>query len=365
MHKTSAWPLSLLYAGLIVWASLYPFGEWRDQGGGLFVYLWQPLPKYWTGFDVGVNILGYAPFGFLLSLTALRTGRAQQAVLGATLGAVLMSLSMETLQGLLPTRVSSNLDFGLNVVGAALGAVAARALERAGALVHWSRFRAQWFEANARYGLVLLVMWPVALLFPAAVPFGVGQVVDRLEGVVAELLDDTPFLGWLPVRDQELRALVPGTEVLCVFLGVLTPCLLAFCIVKTRPQRALCVIGTLAAGVGVTALSGAMSFGPQHAWDWLGLPAQVGLGGAAALAALLAMVPRRINAALALLALGIFLAVVNQVPINPYFSQTLHTWEQGRFIRFNGLAQWLGWLWPFAVLLYLVTLVSRPRDFKT
>ncbi len=350
-----------MYAGLIVWASLYPFGEWRDQGAGLLAYLWQPLPKYWTGFDIGVNILGYAPFGFLLCLSLLRTGRARHAVLMATLAGVLMSFSMETLQGLLSTRVSSNLDFGLNVVGACLGAVVAKALERAGVLVHWSRFRAQWFEPQARYGLVLLVLWPFALLFPAAVPFGVGQVLERLEGVIAEALEDTPFLGWLPVRDQELRALVPGTEVLCVFLGVLIPCLLAFCIVRTRPQRALSVIWALLTGVGVTALSGALSFGPQYAWDWLGLPAKVGLGAAVALAALLVLVPRRVNAALALLALGIFLAVVNQVPINPYFAQTLHTWEQGQFIRFNGLAQWLGWLWPFAVLLYLVTLVSSAR----
>jgi len=31
MHKTSAWPLSLVYVGLIVYASLYPFTDWRDQ----------------------------------------------------------------------------------------------------------------------------------------------------------------------------------------------------------------------------------------------------------------------------------------------------------------------------------------------
>lgn len=45
-----------------------------------------------------------------------------------------------------------------------------------------------------------------------------------------------------------------------------------------------------------------------------------------------------------LLALGIYLSVLNQVPEGAYFAQTLQAWEQGRFIRFNGLAQWLGWL---------------------
>ena len=34
-------------------------------------------------------------------------------------------------------------------------------------------------------------------------------------------------------------------------------------------------------------------------------------------------------------------------------------WEQGRFIRFYGLGQWLGWLWPYVALLYVLVRVSR------
>ena len=43
--------------------------------------------------------------------------------------------------------------------------------------------------------------------------------------------------------------------------------------------------------------------------------------------------------------------------------RTLQDWEQGRFIRFHGLAQWVGWLWPYAVLLYVLSLIWR-RDLK-
>ena len=32
MHKSAAWPLAWLYAGLVVYASCYPFADWRDQG---------------------------------------------------------------------------------------------------------------------------------------------------------------------------------------------------------------------------------------------------------------------------------------------------------------------------------------------
>jgi hypothetical protein len=112
-------------------------------------------------------------------------------------------------------------------------------------------------------------------------------------------------------------------------------------------------------GVGATALSAALSWGPAHAWAWLSLPVQVGLLLALVLAALALPMPRRGCAALVLLALVLHLSLLNQAPASAYFANTLQTWEQGRFIRFNGLAQWLGWLWPYVTLLYVLIRVSR------
>ena len=80
------------------------------------------------------------------------------------------------------------------------------------------------------------------------------------------------------------------------------------------------------------------------------------------LAALL--LPARACAALALLALALHLSLLNQAPTSAYFAQTLQQWEQGRFIRFYGLGQWLGWLWPYVTLLYVLVRVSR-RDTQT
>jgi hypothetical protein len=113
-----------------------------------------------------------------------------------------------------------------------------------------------------------------------------------------------------------------------------------------------------ALGVGATVLSAALSYGPEHALAWLNLPVKAGLVTALALVILLLWVPRRVSAALVLLSLGIYLSLLNQAPTNPYFAQTLATWEQGRFIRFQGLAQWLGWLWPYAALMYVLTQVG-------
>lgn len=359
MHKTSAWPLALVYAGLIVYASLYPFADWRYQGIVPWAFLSSPLPKYWTGFDVGINMLGYMPLGFLLALSALRSGRARFAVVVATLAAGVLSLTMESLQSYLPVRVPSNVDLGLNALGAWLGGMMAWGLEIFGVIDRWTRFRARWFVANARGGLVLLALWPLALLFPASVPFGLGQVMERLEESLAEVLQDTPFLDWLPVRDIELQPLVPGVELICVMLGMLIPSLLGFCIIRSMARRALFLLAVFALGVGVTALSAALSYGPEHAWAWFSLPVQAGLIAALVLLVLLLWVPERAGAALMLLALGIYLSLLNQAPASPYFEQTLATWEQGRFIRFHGLAQWLGWLWPYAALVYVLTQVGE------
>ena len=45
---------------------------------------------------------------------------------------------------------------------------------------------------------------------------------------------------------------------------------------------------------------------------------------------------------------------VAQAPADPYFAQSLQAWEQGRFIRFYGVARWVGWLWPYAAIVYLL-----------
>jgi VanZ family protein len=358
VHRTTAWPLALAAICLIVYASLYPFADWRDQGISPFRFLTAPLPQYWTGFDVGANLLGYAPLGFLLALAALRSRRVSWAVTVAVLAGGLLSLAMEALQSYLPSRIPSNVDLLLNTSGAWLGACFAWALEKTGVVDRWSRFRARWFAHDARGALVLLLLWPLALLFPASVPMGLGQVFERLEAALAEVLADTPFLQWMPVRDVELQPLVPIAELLCVALGALIPCLLGYCVIRTLWQRAAFSAAVIAAGVVASALSAALSYGPDHAWAWLDLPVQVGIGLAAALAVLLLAVPRRAAAALALLALAIHLGLLNQAPADPYFAQTLQTWEQGRFIRFHGVVQWLGWLWPYAALLYVLVRLS-------
>ena len=358
-RSTSAWPLTLAYMALVIYASLYPFENWRNQGVEPWAFLFQPWPKYWTKFDVIINILGYAPLGFLGALTALRTGRGKHAIWLVTLLILLLSFCLESAQNYLLARVASNVDLALNVLGGLLGALCAWMLEKAGAIDHWSHFKQTWFVPNASGALVLLALWPLALVFPAAVPLGLGQVLERLETALGSALAGTPFLEWLPMRTVELEPLVPGAEMLCVLLGALVPVLLGFSVIRLKTKRLALVGLALFSAVAVSALSAALSYGPDHAMAWLTLPVQLGLLLSAGLSLLFVLLPRRVCVAVLLLALVLQLSILNLAPANPYFAQTLQTWEQGRFIRFHGVMQWLGWLWPFVTVMYLMQRISQ------
>ena len=362
-RKTAALPLAALYALTIAYASWYPFADWRDQGNAPWAFLFAPWPKYWTGFDVGINILGYAPFGALLAVAFFRRAATAHPWILAIAVAAFVSLLMEGLQAYLPARVASREDWLLNIAGAGLGAGAALLLERAGALERWNLIRQRWFVPDAGGALVLLAVWPVALLFPTAVPFGLGQVWGRLLTNLHELLSPPtdvrqPLLDFLvqllPPAPVGQTPLSPATELGCVAIGVVLPSLLGYCVIPAWHRRVLFGLSVLAMAVGVSTLSSALSWGPSHAWAWLTGVAQVGLVLGGLMAFMLSAVPWRTGCAIALVAMGAYLSMLNQAPESPYFAQTLQTWEQGSFIRFNGLAQWCGWLWPYAAGIYFV-----------
>src|SRR5690242_1630680 len=102
-HRSSAVPLSWLYVGLIVYASLYPFTGWRVPGTAPWAFLTAPWWHWWTGFDVVSNLLGYMPLGALVFGAQVRSGRGPlRGALVAIAVGTLLSLAMETLQNYLP-----------------------------------------------------------------------------------------------------------------------------------------------------------------------------------------------------------------------------------------------------------------------
>jgi VanZ family protein len=355
MHKSAAWPLTWMYCTLVVYASLYPFADWRDQGIAPWAFMAAPLPRYWTGFDVAINIAGYLPLGALLAWLGLRTRhRVPPAWLAVACGA-LLSLVLETLQSYLPQRVASREDWLLNTLGTIAGALLALYVARHGGLARWDRWQSRWLAPPSRGVLVLLLSWPAALLFPTAVPFGLGHVwgglqdlTEALLGLGAHWLEGARLYQRLPAFNA--MPLGAGAALACVVTGLLAPCLLGFGVLHRPSHRVWLSLAMLAVGVSASGLSAALSWGPAHMWSWLDATTAVGLLAALVLAIALARMPWRWACALVVFMLCAHVGLLNQAPQSPYFAQTLQSWEQGRFVRFNGLAEWLGWLWPYAAI---------------
>ena len=357
-HRSSAAPLAWLYAVLIAYASLYPFVPWKVPGVSPSAFLMLPWPRYWTAFDLLANLLGYIPLGALVFGAIVRSGgRPKPALLAAFVLGGAWSLAMEFTQNFLPQRVASNVDFGLNATGALAGAAVGFWIHVRGGVERWQAARDRWFIDRSAGGLALLLLWPIGMLFPLPAPFAQGQVLANLQEGIAVLVADTALAPWAEGwadADLSRSAFSPGGEFAVIALGLLAPCLVAFSVARGGWRRIVLVLGAAAFGVLATTLSTALNFGPQHLLAWSTPQALAALAFAAALAALLSLLPRRAAAGLGLVALTALVIGVAQAPADPFFAQSLQAWEQGRFIRFYGLARWIGWLWPYAAIAYLL-----------
>ena len=360
VDRSSAVPLAWAWVALIVYASLFPFSGWRwPPGVAAWELLRLPWPRYFIAFDITSNLLAYAPLGLLAAVARLRHGAPlARALAGALALGTGLSYGMELTQQLLPQRVPSALDWVLNTAGASLGALLALLAQRLGLLRRWQAARERWLERGHAGALALLVLWPAALLFPTPTPLGVGQVGEVLRAWLAHGLADVPWAAslsdWLLLAPASARPLSPLAEGLAVALGLLSPCLLAYSAARPGWRRIGLALGAAGAAVLATTLSTVLNFGPEHAWAWRTPGAATAMGVALGLALAGAWLPHRLAGALALVCLTGLVVLVHLAPTDPYFAQSLQGWEQGRFVRFHGLAQWVGWLWPYAALAWLI-----------
>ena len=353
-RESSALTLTLVFTGLVIYASLYPFSGWFwPAGQPLSALLVPPWPRYHGGFDDWSNFVGYMPLGALVYASVLqRRVRPFTAAAVAIVLPSMLSWTMEFTQHFLPGRYPSMMDWTLNSLGDATGVGLAIAIHAAGAGLRWSTARERWFLPRSGAALTLLVLWPVGFLYPGTVPFGQGVSWERLQDAAYDLLNDHPLAPWFEWLWASLGEAAPpmsaAAEGAAVALGLLGPCLLAFAIARPGWRRAVLVLAAVVVGLAANTLSAALNFGPVHALGWVtpAVPFGLALGAAAALACI--FIGPRSAAALGLVALSVSVAIVAQAPSDPYYADSLQAWEQGRFIHFHGLAQWVGWTWPFA-----------------
>jgi VanZ family protein len=343
----------LTYLLLIVYASWFPFSGWHNQGLSPFIFLETlAMPRYWTMFDAVTNVIGYIPLGTLFVYALYPRVRGGWALLVTVLAGALVSGTMEAVQTFLPTRVSSNLDFYTNAVGCAaggvLGVLTVRRLLDHSAL---QRLRQSWFAPHASQGLVLLALWPLAQIYPQNFLYGLGQLLPILSDWLSQLLDMEIDLGSLLRPDVELTVEQYWlSETIITACGMVGAGLTLLCLLRKPAPRGPLVAAMVAASVLVKALASALLFAPENAFVWVTPGAEGGFLIGAIMLAGLAYAPHVAQRRLALTTLLLGMVIINTTPANPYFVATLQTWVQGKFLNFNGAAQFLALLWPcFAV----------------
>jgi VanZ family protein len=344
----SASPLARLlfavYAVLIAYASLYPFAGWRDPGLSAFAFLGQGWPRQLLRFDVVVNVLAYAPFGFLC-VAALQPRLRGGVALGvATVAALALSLTLEALQSYLPARFASNMDMACNVAGAALGAALAPALL---ARLDGLRLRERLFlpGPDIDFGLVLIGLWLFVQLNPATLLFGAGDL--------------RPLLGPPAARGHAAEFFI-RTEAFIAAANLIAVGLLASLLVAPGQRLRAMLAALVVAALAVKAVAFALMM-QSEAFAWLTPGAQAGLAAGGALALAAVALPRTVRLVLAAVLVMAATVFVNLASPNPYLAATLKVWQQGTFLNFNGLTRLVGALWPFAALGYLIFLASRRR----
>jgi VanZ family protein len=345
----------LVYTLLIVYASWYPLSGWRDMGLQPFDYLWARLPYYWTVFDLWTNIVGYVPLGALTVYALYPHVRSLPAALLSVLAGILLSAVMEAVQTYLPTRIPSNLDLITNscgtLLGALIGVLTSRYFLRESSLL---KLRHRWFSDEASRGLVVAGLWPLALIYPQNHLFGLGHLVPTLSGWLSDLLDTQIDLAtWWTNHAQFSAEQYWLSEIIVAACGLTGAVLLMLMLLRQQGPRKRLASCYLLVAIAVKSLACALFFAPENAFVWITTGAAGGMLIAALMLAGLALAPITAQRRIAALALIVSLLVTNAVPANPYFVSTLQTWVQGKFLNFDGAAQFLSVLWPFLALWFL------------
>lgn len=359
INESKASPFSrsclVAYLILIVYASWYPFSGWQINNLATISDVIKQWPRYWSIFDVVINIVGYIPLGLLIVFALYPRFQRVWAVTFATILGTLLSMSMEGVQYFLPHRVTSILDLITNasgtLIGAGTGTMLSSALLEKGRL----RFlRKQWLHQESSRELLVLGLWPLAQIYPQAYLFGLGQMLPIFSSWLDEFFDIDIDLSAFLLNGVELEAeefLLSETFITaCGCTGAILICL--FLLNRHAPKFWLACLLLLAA-FGSKALASALLFSPEVAFAWLTPGAKAGLLISIIMLYGFSFAPTQVQRRLAILMLFMSLALSNLIPSNPYFVISMQNEVQGKFLNFYGAAQFLSTVWPLIALWYL------------
>jgi len=332
-----------VWALLIAYASLYPFAPLRlppDEAlAGFFA-----RPRYVTGFDIVLNVLAYIPMGTLACLYFRQAHDRTRAIVEAAAFGAALSLTMETLQLFIPTRVSSVYDLAANAGGALLGALVFADPFYSLVTLPLGQVRERMIIPGARgdAGLVLVMLWLIAQLNPALPFFGAGNIVVDNDS----LLNQAAILQWAAVAMS-----------ICGF-GLFVSSLL-----KGDQGTLRLTLVLLSVALWLKFMAASFMLQPHFAEEWVSTGRVVGLLAGIALLAALRQLPRagRVYLALIFVLAGALFSKIFGAYSAVDELLRLFRWPYGQLASFTTLTRSLHEAWPFMALVFLIALFMRVR----
>jgi hypothetical protein len=358
-----------LYACLVVHLSLFPYSDWRHIGIGPFEFLsgpWIPIYQTVLWADIFINIAGYIPLGFLMLLGLSRQPRTFDKIRAVILCA-LISLSLESLQTFLPSRVPSKMDLATNTLGGALGVMMAlyvTAQHRFAPVLN--RRLEHWLIRRAWIGMGLLCLWFLSILPPQNPTFSTGLWLGNLIDIPGPLQHGTPFgipLDLLLKLETIAPTLINYCFLMCAWLTGLAQ-------TQAGSPRTRLLIVLIVLTLAVRLLDLAVPV-PLSAWTYVGqlwLEANsLGLAIAfvAALAVSMMQMPPHHVARIGLVHLLVGWLITLLLP--GVYDPELEAAGNGAVAIFRSLQEagrWVSELWPILALTVLTFLSQPERRFQ-
>ena len=343
-----AWILALAYLLVIVHASLQPFHGWRMPPEEIRRFLVAPWPHYITLQDIAVNVVAYVPLGFLLSIAAGARFGPGSGVLASTLAAALVSLSMESAQMFLSTRIASNVDLLANSFGALIGAMAAPLFAPAriiGGKLHAARDRLFMEGMAADVGLVIVCLWLVTQFHPTAQLFGTGGIRATFD---------------LPAYVPHTPPLAFAGEAAVALFNLLGIGLLISALMRAASRPMLVTGMVVGVALAIKLISAVALIKAASPFAWLTPGVTLGLVAGWILLLGAQRLPRPAKLVLAALCIALAMAAMNLAPDNPYHSVPPLFVARGssHYLNFSGIARALSELWPLLAAGYVAYALS-------
>jgi VanZ family protein len=335
--------LAALYGLMIVYASLEPFSGWMAPLPGTPFFLFAPWPAHVTRFDIAINILAYAPFGFFVALIGPSRTSLVRLLVAIAIPA-LLSFAMESTQMFLPMRDADKVDFVSNTAGAALGAGAALSLSYApGLRASIAQWRDSAFLPNriGDVGLALLFIWLLSQVNPG---------IPLFAATFDPSLELTPDLAGTLLQAAQSAFNVVGVG---LFLSLL---------LRRRRDFGIAVFALIAVALLLKGIAAALLLKSAASESWIKAGVSLGVAAGALVLLLAIWLPRPARTTLCAVALLSSLVAPLLAPDlwQARAPLALFDWPYGQLINFNGLTHAVLVIWPLAASAYLLWLAGQP-----